>query len=142
MLCKLQGLSPYEIAELWHSVHCPLLRCHTHSDCPFIRGNVITNVREERSLATKSPADIALRITGDICEKCSPLSLPLLASHLLMLSLSSTGLTLPSLLPLRDNLLKIFHSFFINQSNTFYFQGNFKPLFNPQLCHIPTEGLE
>ena len=93
-------------------------------------------LQEERLLATKSPTDIALRIIG---EKISPLSL--LASPLLMLSLSYILLTLASFLPLRDNLFKIFHSFFINQFNAFCFHGDFRPLFNPQLCYIPTEGL-
>lgn len=45
--------------------------------------------------------------------------------------------TLVSLQLLRENLPKIFHLFFANQSNTFYFHGDFRSPFNPNYAVSP-----
>lgn len=108
MLYKFQGLWQYEVTDLWYSVlQRPLLGA-THFRLFILKGEyVITNVKGKRLLAIRNPyTDILLRIAGDICGKCFLLLLSFLARPLLILPLSSTLLTLPSLMPLRENLLK------------------------------------
>lgn len=58
MLCKLQGLCQCEVAELYNSIpHCLLLDVIYIETVHAQEAKSHTNVRKERPLATRSPAD-------------------------------------------------------------------------------------